>query len=167
MQFYRLYFSVGQIEAAIWDFWSFGSSRALPDIWAGKTHLGSVLRCTCPRGPAISSPLRLRLTLKPKHQGQVRCFNSQSVCGRMRHYQNILSPCYTVDKMGFRQLFSTRAEKNIWGHCLVTTMVGKGHYFAAFDCPTLEKKSEKITWVLDIKELEKIRPKFWTDLLTM
>ena len=36
MQFDRLYFSVRQIEAEIWDFWSFGPSRALPDIWTGK-----------------------------------------------------------------------------------------------------------------------------------
>ncbi len=36
MQFDRLYFSVGQIEAEIWAFWSFGPSRALPDIWTGK-----------------------------------------------------------------------------------------------------------------------------------
>ncbi len=36
MQFDRLYFSVGQIEAEIWDFWFFGPSRALPDIWTGK-----------------------------------------------------------------------------------------------------------------------------------
>ncbi len=45
MQFDRLYFTVGHIEAEIWDFWSFGPSRALPDIWTGKTHLGFVLRC--------------------------------------------------------------------------------------------------------------------------
>ncbi len=41
MQFDRLYFSMGQIEAEIWDFWSFGSFRALPDIWTGQTHLGT------------------------------------------------------------------------------------------------------------------------------
>ncbi len=34
MQFDR--FSLGQIEAEIWDFWSFGSPRALPDIWTDK-----------------------------------------------------------------------------------------------------------------------------------
>ncbi len=51
MQFDRLYLSVGQIEAEILDFWPFVPSRALPDIWTGKTHLG-------PGGPAISTPLQ-------------------------------------------------------------------------------------------------------------
>ncbi len=36
MQFDRLYFSVGQIEAEIRAFWPFGPSKALPDIWTGK-----------------------------------------------------------------------------------------------------------------------------------
>ncbi len=69
MQFDRLYFSVGQIEAEIWDFWSFGPYRALPDIWTGKTHLGSVLRCPWPRrpgGPTISTPLAKQLDTQKK-----------------------------------------------------------------------------------------------------
>ncbi len=64
MQFDRLYFSLEQTEAEIWALWPFGPSRALPDIWTGKTHLGSVLRWPWPRGPggpAISTPLLEKL----------------------------------------------------------------------------------------------------------